>query len=654
MITRSLFFIFTLFVVSIYSQQEKIKRFSIDDGLPSNIIYSITQDKIGYLYIATEKGIVKFDGDDFIPLNSKKANYITSINDKIYAGLENNLLIQDYYKNTITTKEVNQVVVYDDVIFLATNQGIASLKNNFITPITINSQLDFSIINNILYHNNSFYIASINGLWKTDSLENPYKIKKLIEDEIISLDIFNSKLSATTINDGIKIFKDDKLVQHVNTITKVTSAKKIRNEFWITSKENGVEIYTLPSFSFKQKINKYNSLIPNNINTVFKDKENIVWIGTEKGLYQIKNRFESSKSSLKIHFENIYINNTPIDVKQFKSKIQQLSSTENNISIDFKTVDITYPNQIQYRYKLSKKFSSWSYKNNVQLANLDYGSYQFSIQSKLGKQESVIKSILFKVDKPFYLKFWFQLGVVIIILLIAIAYLNSYIKKIQKQNDNKIEKLKRERYLITLEQKALQLQMNPHFIFNVLNGIKALGNSDKKEELNTTISQFSSLLRSLLNSSMKDTISLKDEIEYLTNYLELEKRMNTKDLQYYFHQNLNGIDAEEILIPTMLLQPFIENSVKHAFTNRDSGKINIYFTVKNYFIEFTIIDDGIGFKQTQKNKTTTSHSSAALKITAERIKNSTPKSKYTITEILYNKEIKGTKVYFKIPLITDF
>ena len=196
--------------------------------------------------------------------------------------------------------------------------------------------------------------------------------------------------------------------------------------------------------------------------------------------------------------------------------------------------------------------------------------------------------------------------------------------------------------------------MNPHFIFNVLNGIKALGNSGKTDKLNKTISQFSVLLRSILSNSRKEEISLKEEINSLKNYIELEQSMSSKTFEYTIKTDLKNIDIEEVLIPTMLIQPFIENAIKHGFQTHKKGKITINFEIKNTFLNCSIIDNGIGIHQSMKQKPNTDHTSVALKVSKERIKNISVKNSFSIDEIIESTNIKGTKVWFKIPLKTDY
>ena len=650
--------IFLLFVfVNMFSQQNNLQNFTIKNGLPSNEIIDITQDKIGYLWIATNKGVVKFDGDDFTLINKQKTTTLFIKNNSTYLGLENEIIIKSNYKEqSFESKKVLKIASINDAIFVATIQGIYKVEKEYLKPLQINTEIDFSIINDIIFSNNSFYVATNKGLWNIDSLEKPKKLEKIIHKGIVSLTKFQEKIIVATIDNEIKIINKNIVEETISTQESISSVKKLKNEIWITSNKNGIEIYTLPSFSFKQKINKYNSLKTNTINTVFKDTKNTIWIASNKGLYSFKNSKKSTQNNSKpeIYFENLLVNHQNKDSLLNTKKVLEFLPSENNISFQFKTINLSQPKNIKYRYKLADKFSPWSRNNTVQFPNLNAGKYSFEIQSKINDNLSDIKSLSFKIDKPIYKKTWFIFGAIIFLLFTIYFLIDIYITQINKKNKAKVKELKLENHLLTLEQKALQLQMNPHFIFNVLNSIKALGNTGKTDELNSTISSFSKLLRSILNNSRLEEISLQNEIDSLKHYIVLEQQMNSKTFEYEVITKLNSIGVDEILIPPMLIQPFIENSIKHGFQPLKNGKIILDFEVKNRFLHCSIIDNGIGIEQSKKQKANKNHNSVALKISKERINNITGFKTFSIEEVKKDSVVKGTKVWFKIPLKTDY
>jgi two-component system sensor histidine kinase LytS len=651
----SCFFIL-LFSTQLYAQQTSIKNISADDGLPTNIIYDLAQDEIGYLWIATHKGLVKFDGNDFSQINNLKTNNVFVKNKVVYAGLENGLFIKNKSKGQIfDSKKVLKIFSNHVHIFVGTTEGIYLLKENSLQPIKINSILDFSIINDLIFYENSFYIASNNGLWKLDDLLKPKKKYKVLEENITSLEKFEDRIIAASLKNGLFIMDGASVVKKIKTLENITAVKKLKNEIWVTSKSDGIEVFELPSFSFKQKINKYNSLNTNSIANVFQDNLSTTWIATNKGLSKIikTNQFTRFEKKPTIHFEHLQVNHQHKDSLLFDKNVEFLNS-DNNIAITFKSINLLKSKKIQYRYQLVNGFSPWSKNNTVQFPNLPRGRYQFQVQSKIEDKKSIIKSFSFSVDAPFYEKAWFIFTCIISLLLIGYFSLDYYLRRIHKNHQEKLNKLKVKNRLLSLEQKALQLQMNPHFIFNVLNGIKALGNSGKTEELNTTISKFSVLLRGILNNSRKEEITLREEINLLKYYIELEQRMSSKSFTYDIQTNLNNIDADEILIPTMLIQPFIENCIQHGFQKNTLGKIIIKFEVKHHFLNFSIIDNGIGIRESKKRKENSNHISVALKVFKERIENITTKNSFSIDEIIEDSVITGTKVWFKIPLKTDY
>ena len=635
--------------------QQNIKNITLDDGLPSNTIFDVQQDKIGYLLIATNKGLVQFDGDDFTQINKLNTHTIFVKDDIMYAGSENGLFIKNKSKEQfIKGKKILKIFLKDDELFLGTQEGVYHLKNTLLEPVKINSIVDFSIINDIIFHQNAVYIASNKGLWQIDNLQNPKNIFRISTDHIVSLLAFQDKMVAATSQNGLLLVNNTSIEKEIPTLENISSIKKLKNEIWVTSKTNGLEIFALPSFSFKQKINKYNALATNTIYSVFSDRQKSTFIASDKGIYTLKNDVEN-QSFFKptIYFENLQVNHQNVD-SLFSNKKVNFSNSENNISITFKTVHISNPKKVNYRYKLINDFSPWSTNNTIQFPNLNAGKYSFEVQSKIENDESDIISFSFRIDAPFYKQAWFIFAVVISFLLIGYFYLDFYIRNINKKHKERLDSLKLKNRLLSLEQKALQLQMNPHFIFNVLNGIKALGNANKVDELNATISKFSILLRGILNNSRTEEITLQEEITLLKNYIELEQRMSSKTFTYTITSNLNNIDPDEILIPAMLLQPFVENCVQHAFQKNDLGTIQINFDVKHGFLHCAIIDNGIGIHQSKKRKPITEHKSVALSVAKERLHILSYKSNFKIDEITEDNKIKGTKVSFRIPLKTDY
>jgi LytS/YehU family sensor histidine kinase len=173
-----------------------------------------------------------------------------------------------------------------------------------------------------------------------------------------------------------------------------------------------------------------------------------------------------------------------------------------------------------------------------------------------------------------------------------------------------------------LEQLARKSQMNPHFIFNSLNSIQQYVMDADLAGANKFISGFSRLIRQTLDFSSKQEISLEEEVNYLTNYLELEK--TRLEAAFTYSVNIDdGILMSEHYIPPMILQPFVENSVRHGLRYRKDkgGKITITVIKQNNQLIFVLEDNGVGRKAAQQYKSISpiEYQSKGISLTAERI-----------------------------------
>ncbi len=219
-------------------------------------------------------------------------------------------------------------------------------------------------------------------------------------------------------------------------------------------------------------------------------------------------------------------------------------------------------------------------------------------------------------------------------------------------------KVKSDKELLELKISSLQSQMNPHFIFNSLNAIKLYIIDNEKENAVYYLNKFSKLIRKILASAREKENTLAEEIETLKLYLEIEniRFHNEIESSFFIDKKLN---LNTLKIPTLILQPFIENSIWHGLSSKKgSKKINILFEKEaNSFLKITIDDNGVGRKKSSEIKNNKIHrkESIGIKLTEERLSNFTKdlQSNYTLEYIdLYdvNNNAKGTKVLLKIPL----
>lgn len=250
-------------------------------------------------------------------------------------------------------------------------------------------------------------------------------------------------------------------------------------------------------------------------------------------------------------------------------------------------------------------------------------------------------------------KYWFW-GSGGIMFLIALIHFHRE-KKIKE-----IMELELLRKIKKLEQTALRSQMNPHFIFNALNSIQGfIVNGDKKSSV-VYLAKFSRLVRSILYFSSSSTISLKEELEMLNNYLELEK------LRFRNSFNFNVVidpclSIEYTLLPPMLIQPIIENAILHGIAPmKKEGMVTVHFQSINNDLLVTVKDNGIGINTSKKlkEKQKKKHKSLGIQLTQRRLQLMSGirsgNEIQTRERISKSGQVMGTEVQIKIPQkITD-
>ena len=224
---------------------------------------------------------------------------------------------------------------------------------------------------------------------------------------------------------------------------------------------------------------------------------------------------------------------------------------------------------------------------------------------------------------------------------------------IRQRSRAKYKMIQYERDKFELEQKALRAQMNPHFTFNTLNSIQGYISEHNKEEAKHYLALFSSLMRSILINSERETISISEEVEVLEKYLSLEK-MRFNSVFNYSIEIDDAIDADFERIPPMLLQPIVENSINHGlFHKPEGGNIRISIQEGNNELVFTVEDDGIGVRaseqiQATKEKKGTGKGLILIKELINR-KGSGTKGTLVVEDLTNNKgESLGTRVILKI------
>ncbi len=238
-----------------------------------------------------------------------------------------------------------------------------------------------------------------------------------------------------------------------------------------------------------------------------------------------------------------------------------------------------------------------------------------------------------------------RIGIILLVVLVIIIFMILYILQIRRKQALLVQN--------DLQQKVLRSQMNPHFIFNVLGSIQNFLLSNDNKKAAQYLSQFAALTRATLEYSAVDTISLTNEISMLKNYMELEKMRKPGRFDFRIISDKN-LETDFIQIPPMMIQPFVENAIKHGFADIDySGMLTVEISDKNEWVEFVIEDNGKGLT----NETSTSnHQSMAMLIFEKRRKLIQQKHKkefkFEIQNLKDTNETKsGVRICINVPVL---
>lgn len=655
--------------VSVYDTS-KFSSYNSLNGFINAKVKTIAEDDLGKIYFGTEgQGAFVFDGIQFIPIEGLAKKFIRSI---------------------IKDKDGN-------IWFATAGSGLYKLILNEEAPRMINITTKDGLLHNrvICLHYDKqgrlWYGTEDNGIGylqddKVQKLVITTKkglrsnsIRCLTEDK-------SGYLWVGTVGYGISsfpLYQGDYKVSNYDHTNGLTSSNiyllTIDNDNnLIVGTETGLDHVFLDKDRKPNDIKHYGkgegfTGIETCLNSVFNDEDGTIWFGTINCLskYNPANKVKNENppviniTDVKLFYESISENS---DFKQFIGDWNKVSSLElphdqNNLGFDFVGINFSNPDAVKYQWRLIGSDKDWSpprAQNNVNYSNLGAGSYTFMVRScnedGVWNKEPVTFS--FHISPPFWLRWWFIVSMIVIGAAIILIIFKWRVNRIKAKAEEEQKQLQLEKEVVELEQKALRLQMNPHFIFNALNSIQSQIGTDNEQAARYYLAKFSRLMRQILDNSRNATITLEEEVNTLENYLLIEKFCNGDRFDYKISV-ADNIEKDYVKIPPMLLQPFIENAIKHGlkYIEGKRGMIEVNFTEKNNSLECSVTDNGIGrvkAEELNKNSKETYHKSTALIVTQERLDLLKKDENIQALEIidLYdeNEKAVGTKVIIRIPI----
>lgn len=409
---------------------------------------------------------------------------------------------------------------------------------------------------------------------------------------------------------------------------------------------------------------RYGLKIDANLDWFSVSRNGEVFSGTKRGFI----RFHPDSLPVDERPPRLALTDFKVGGVEYKNKGRQVSfgdelrlrPSENFFSIQYAALNFTLPKENTYYYKLEGLDETWIEAGNRRIASytkVPPGRYRFCLKAK-NKDEvwsTAEQSLGIVIAPPFWRAPWF-----ITLLLSAFAGVGYGAYRFRIQQIRREEQMKAEfnRKLAEVEMAALRSQMNPHFLFNCLNSINRFIQRNEPDAASSYLAKFSRLIRLVLDNSRSDMVSLRDELEALRLYVELEAMRFVGRFTYSI--NISPVlDINSIEVPPMLIQPYVENAIWHGLMHKESEDCHLavrVFPLENHLC-ITVEDNGIGRKMARelKSKSATLHKSHGMKVTAERIEiiNEIYKSKAAVEiEDLKDEQgaAAGTRVTLLLPL----
>lgn len=523
--------------------------------------------------------------------------------------------------NTMAVKSLE--VINEGEMLVATNQNVVIFD-----PFT------FEVKNTVwheraiyaYYRNDTFFIGTLSGLYLKTRQGVTFcgaTIPALKNRVSMIRESSDGTLWIGTHNGGILGYRGGQVIAHL-TVEQGLSSNTCRCLFldgstlWAGT-DKGLNRINIADPGYPVvKYSTADGLAADIIHSVFVDNHN-VFIGTPEGLTWFHEGRLSTLSTCDLRITGIEVadNALPPDTSHFI-----IEPGNKSLRVSFVGISYRSAGDIQYRYRLTGLDTSWRTTRETFLSypTLPWGNYQLELQAvnKFGVASRTIE-IPFVVEKRWWEKSWFVLTAVTAAIFGVWLWTNFRIRRIQEREREKLMVNKR---INELEQLALRAQMNPHFIFNTLNSIQHYVMDKDIAGANKFIATFSRLIRQTMYFSSKSYITLSEEMAYLGTYLELEKDRLEGKFNYSI-QVEPGLKVSEYNIPPMILQPYVENSVRHGIRYRkdNEGHISIHINTHHDRLKLVVEDNGVG-RQTAglfNSKHPIEYQSKGMSLTADRI-----------------------------------
>lgn len=649
-------------------------HFGKNDGLASNIVHSIAEDRGGSLWIGTWGGVSRFDGKSFTNFTTADGlshNAVWSVlparDGSIWVGTEDGLCqILPPGKDArdpnnaanggagvrITHLGREQGLVNNQVrtlfedrdgdLWIGTWGGVSKYDGHAFTNFTIEDGLSHDVVLAILQDTEGALlfgsygagiVRCIPGQNGTLNVVDRFDTEDgLSDDAVVGMAFGDDGDLWVATNKGINKL-DMSLYRH-------TGEKRFK------------------SYSFAEGFTG----IENTLNSIYSDGNGDMWFGSIRGATRYNSQADRvNPLAPRVHIVNLRLYSESTDWTHYAESIDcglpvglLLPYDQNHLTFDYVGISMTIPEGVKYQFKLHGFDVDWSpttFDTYATYSNLPQGDYRFDVRAANsdGVWTDTPATFSFEIRPPFWQTLWFR-GVSVMTMLSLLIYGSHKIKANERKKTAITEKM------ADLKLQALSSQMNPHFISNTINSIQYFISCNDQESAFDYLAKFATLMRRTFENSQVARLPIARELECLRLYLELES-LRFEDHFKYSIEVHSAIDVEHWEIPAMLIQPYIENAIHHAFPGSSrTGSIKVRLAMEENSLLCMIQDDGIGIEAARRGRGANgAHTSTAMKVTRERLEIlKKPRNKRDPVEVIdlttTDSSASGTLVKIRVPL----
>ncbi len=669
------------------------------DNLPSDIIMTITEDHEDRVWLGSfGEGFAYMDKNDSIVRVSDKeigftwSSAVTRENE-IWFGTNSGIVVYDNGKIRNLKDEgefdgTKITALYEDngILWIGHKRGLSSYDGVKFTSYGQSLGVPMKRVRSIAKKGETLWVAGGNGLFSFNgTIITRWDESHGLTDNNLNTIAFDDKgrLWIGT-RSGLNVMEKD-IIRPVDIKSKendpVNFLYSFENRLLVGTNFGIHELSLDQDIDFDNpNIRHYNlaSGLPDldcNLNAINQVDEDEILFGTANGLVSMNLeilRGLRNSSTPYVNITGIRIFMRDKDLSEFSSGIDsinglykhlELKHTDNHITFDFTAISYSSSDEVKYQYRLVGADAEWlppTKSNFATYSYLPYGDYTFEL--KVADENSTWTFVpirySFTIKPPYYLTPWFIL-LWVAMMIGALWLLYRWRKSIRKK-ERETELIIMQSKLMDLEQQSLNSSMNRHFIFNALNSIQYYINREDKRSANMYLTNFAKLIRKNLDSTENKWTTLHDELERIELYLSME-HMRFKDRFEYKINISKDIDVHQIVIPPMLFQPFLENSIWHGILPKEeNGLVTLNIDKSNNQVRITITDDGIGISQSKVNKNgQLEHDSKGVEIINSRIilfsKMTNKEFQITGPKDIFdkNKNCVGTTVEILMPIVRN-